>query len=95
MAGNVAKRGNGRWRARYRDDTGKEHSRHFDRKIDAEQWLDRVTAAVVAGSYADPQAAGSPSRRSLVSGRLVRSGRPARCWRCRWRRDGCRSPVRR
>jgi len=56
MAGNVAKRGNGRWRARYRDDTGKEHSRHFDRKIDAEQWLDRVTAAVVAGTYADPQA---------------------------------------
>jgi hypothetical protein len=44
MAGNVAKRGNERWRARYRDDTGKEHSRHFDRKVDAQQWLDRVTA---------------------------------------------------
>lgn len=44
------------WRARYRDDTGKEHSRHFDRKIDAQQWLDRVTATVVTGTYADPQA---------------------------------------
>jgi hypothetical protein len=37
MAGNVAKRPNGKWRARYRDDAGKEHSRHFDRKIDAQQ----------------------------------------------------------
>ncbi|MFH5824359.1 tyrosine-type recombinase/integrase [Georgenia sp. AZ-5] len=56
MAGNIAKRANGKWRARYRDEAGKEHSRHFDRKIDAQQWLDRVTSAVVTGTYADPQA---------------------------------------
>ena len=56
MAGNVAKRPNGKWRARYRDDADKEHSRHFDRKIDAQQWLDRVTAAVVTDSYVDPKA---------------------------------------
>jgi len=56
MAGNVAKRPHGKWRARYRDEAGNEHSRHFDRKVDAQQWLDRVTAAVVAGTYADPQA---------------------------------------
>ena len=56
MAGNIAKRTNGRWRARYRDDAGKEHSRHFDRKIDAQHWLDQVTSAVVTGTYADPQA---------------------------------------
>jgi hypothetical protein len=56
MAGNIAKRANGRWRARYRDEAGKEHSRHFDRKIDAQQWLDQVTSAVVTGTYADPQA---------------------------------------
>ena len=56
MAGNIAKRESGRWRARYRDDTGKEHSRHFDRKIDAQLWLDNVTAAVVGGTYADPRA---------------------------------------
>ena len=42
MAGNVAKRAKGKWRARYRDEAGKEHSRHFDRKIDAQQWLDQV-----------------------------------------------------
>ena len=56
MAGNIAKRANGKWRARYRDDSGKEHSRHFDRKIDAQQWLDGVTSAVVTGTYADPKA---------------------------------------
>ena len=56
MAGNIAKRANGRWRARYRDEAGKEHSRHFDRKIDAQQWLDQVTSAVVTGTYADPKA---------------------------------------
>jgi integrase len=56
MAGNIARRPDGRWRARYRDDRGREHSRHFGRKIDAQQWLDRVTATVVAGTYADPAA---------------------------------------
>lgn len=56
MAGSVARRPNGKWRARYRDETGHEHTRHFDRKVDAQQWLDQVTAAVVTGTYADPKA---------------------------------------
>lgn len=56
MAGNIAKRGNGKWRARYRDEAGNERARHFDRKIDAQQWLDQVTSTVVTGTYADPQA---------------------------------------
>ncbi|HKJ11069.1 MAG TPA: site-specific integrase [Ornithinimicrobium sp.] len=56
MSGNIARRANNKWRARYRDESGKEHSRHFDRKIDAQQWLDQVTSAVVTGTYADPQA---------------------------------------
>jgi integrase len=56
MAGNIAKRANGQWRARYRDEAGKENSRHFDRKIDAQQWLDQVTSAVVTGTHADPKA---------------------------------------
>uniref|UniRef100_UPI0031198473 tyrosine-type recombinase/integrase n=2 Tax=Arthrobacter sp. G119Y2 TaxID=3134965 RepID=UPI0031198473 len=53
----IQKRDNGSWRARYRDDAGKEHARHFPRKIDAQKWLDGVTAAVVAGSYIDPKTA--------------------------------------
>lgn len=36
----IAKRPNGQWRARYRDDSGREHSRHFARKTDAHRWLD-------------------------------------------------------
>lgn len=51
----IQKRDNGSWRARYRDDAGKEHARHFPRKIDAQKWLDGVTVSVVTGSYVDPK----------------------------------------
>jgi len=52
----IKKRPNGKWRARYRDEAGKEHARHFDRKTDAQRWLDEVTASVVTGHYVDPRA---------------------------------------
>lgn len=52
----IKKRPNGRWRARYRDEAGREHARHFDRKVDAQRWLDQVTASVVRGDYVDPRA---------------------------------------
>ena len=52
---NIAKRAAGRWRARYRDRAGKEHARHFRRKIDAQNWLDSVTTAVTTGTYIDPR----------------------------------------
>lgn len=52
----IRKRPNGKWRARYRDEAGKEHARHFDRKVDAQRWLDEVTASVVTGQYVDPRA---------------------------------------
>ena len=56
MAGSIARRPNGKWRARYRDEVGQERTRHFDRKVDAQLWLDRVTASVISGTYADPKA---------------------------------------
>lgn len=56
MAGNIAKRPNGRWRARYRDEHGHEHARHFDRKVDAQHWLDQVASTVLTGMYVDPGA---------------------------------------
>jgi integrase len=56
MASNIAKRPNGRWRARYRDDTGREHARHFERKVDAQAWLDEQTSRIVRGEWADPRA---------------------------------------
>ncbi|MFI9485353.1 tyrosine-type recombinase/integrase [Promicromonospora sp. NPDC052451] len=52
----IKKRPNGKWRARYRDEAGHEHARHFDRKTDAQTWLDEVTATIVTGIYADPRA---------------------------------------
>ena len=63
----VKRRENGRWRARYRDESGKEHARHFARKIEAQQWLDQVTASVVRGDYVDPRA-GRVTLRSYAEG---------------------------
>jgi integrase len=65
---NIATRSDGRWRARYRDSAGKEHSRHFTRKIDAQHWLDAVTTSVTTGIYTDP-------RRSRIT---------VREWSARW-----------
>jgi integrase len=53
---NIAKRPDGRWRARYRDEAGREHARHFSRKLDAQRWIDEVTASIVTGQYVDPKA---------------------------------------
>lgn len=52
----LRKQPSGVWRARYRDDAGREHARHYARKVDAQQWLDEVTAAQVTGQYVDPRA---------------------------------------
>jgi integrase len=52
----IKKREDGKYRARYRDEAGKEHARHFARRVDAQQWLDEVTASVVRGDYVDPKA---------------------------------------
>lgn len=45
-----------RWRARYVDDTGQEHSKAFDRKADANTWLDSATSSLVQGSHVAPSA---------------------------------------
>lgn len=44
------------WQARYRDPAGREHARHFRRKVDAQRWLDEVTADLVRGVHVDPRA---------------------------------------
>lgn len=58
-AGNLvrsAKYGKGsRWRARHVDEIGQEREKLFTRKVDAQAWLDEVTAAVVTGNYVDPK----------------------------------------
>jgi integrase len=52
----IVKRQDGKYRARYRDRAGKEHARHFARRVDASRWLDEQTAALVRGDYTDPKA---------------------------------------
>jgi hypothetical protein len=41
---------------RFRDASGKEHARHFKQEVDAQRWLDEMTAATVTGQYVDPSA---------------------------------------
>lgn len=43
-----------RWRARYVDNTGREHTRHFGRKAAAQQWLDKQLAALLRGDHVAP-----------------------------------------
>ncbi len=50
----VEKRGKDRWRARYRAPDGRERSRTFPRRSDAERFLSSVTSAVVSGEWVDP-----------------------------------------
>lgn len=52
----IQRRSDGRWRARYRDEQHLEHARHFARRVDAQHWLDSITASVVRGDYVDPKA---------------------------------------
>lgn len=52
----IQKRPNGKYRARFRDETGREHARHFERRVDAQRWLDEQTAAMTVGQYVDPRA---------------------------------------
>lgn len=53
----IQKRPDGVWRARYRDEADKEHARHFDRKVDAQRWLDEETAKLVTGTWVNPKRA--------------------------------------
>lgn len=52
----IKQRDNGVWRARYRDQNGKEHTKHEKTKRAAQRWLDEQTAAIVTGQWADPGA---------------------------------------
>ncbi|UYM05457.1 tyrosine-type recombinase/integrase [Solicola gregarius] len=53
----IKKRPSGRWRARYRDGAGKEHARHFARRVEAKDWLDEQTSKLVTGTHVAPKTA--------------------------------------
>ena len=46
-----------RWRARYVDDEGRERTKAFARKPDAQSWLDNeITPKLATGTYVAPEA---------------------------------------
>lgn len=79
----IRKRPDGRWRARYRDEAGKEHARHFRRKVDAQNWLDEQTAALVTGTHVDPKAGKTTFRQYGESWRASQPHKPATAKRVR------------
>ncbi len=50
----VKQRANGVWRARYRDDSGREYSAHRKTKRAAQAWLDERTAELLGGTHLEP-----------------------------------------
>lgn len=52
----ITRRPNGKWRARFRDEDGKEYARHFDRKLDGQRWLDENRALMLTGMFVSPNA---------------------------------------
>jgi integrase len=51
----IKRQPSGRWQARYRDDTGREHAQRFDRKVDAERWLHAERSRIDRGDRTDPR----------------------------------------
>jgi len=74
---NLQRRPNGQWRARYRDASGRQHARHFARKVDGQRWLSEVTAAVVTGQYVDPKAGRVTFRDHAEQWRTTQVHRPS------------------
>lgn len=52
-----ARNGQVRWYARYRDPAGKQRTKTFNRKVDAEQFVTTTEASKLTGSYVDVRAA--------------------------------------
>jgi len=78
VSGFVEKRASGRWRARYRGLDGRERSKTFDRRVDADRWLAGVAFGIARGEWTDPARAritvgdwsGPPPHRRLARHRV-------------------------
>lgn len=44
------------WRGSYRDEAGKQHTKSFERQVDAKRWIATEEAKVVRGDWIDPAA---------------------------------------
>jgi integrase len=72
----VEKRGPNRWRARYRGPDGREVSRTFAKKSDAERFLTSVEHSKFSGAYVDPAAGKTTFKEYAEAWRLVQVHRP-------------------
>jgi integrase len=60
LRGKKQGQGRPRWRARYRDPSGRERAKSFARKVDAERFLVAIEDAKLRGAYVDPAAGKVP-----------------------------------
>jgi hypothetical protein len=70
----IDKRPNGRYRARWREyPGGPQRAKHFDRRVDAQLFLDQVRGDLVRGTYVDPVGAQVPFGRYAESWRQAQA----------------------
>jgi integrase len=62
---------NGHWIARWRDPSGAQRKKSFDRKVEAQRWLDQLQAELHQGRYIDPS--GGKALVSTYAGRWLGS----------------------
>lgn len=73
----IDKRPNGKWRARWREyPAGPQKTRHFDRKVDAEHFLDRIRGDLARGLYIDPAGGRVTFREYAEAWRVAQVHRP-------------------
>jgi len=74
----IEKRPGGRYRARWREyPGGPQRAKHFDRKSDAERFLDRVRGDLARGDYIDPAAGRVTFREYAAAWRQAQVHRPS------------------
>jgi integrase len=73
----ISKRVDGKYRARYRDPSGKEHAAHFATRTKAQRWLDEETAKIITGTYVDPRSGRITFRQYAEQWRSVQVHRPS------------------
>lgn len=79
----IDRRPNGRYRARWREyPGGPQRTRNFDRKVDAQRFLDGVKGDLLRGSYIDPANARMPFRQYAEEWRKGQVHRPSTAEQC-------------
>jgi hypothetical protein len=73
----ISRRPGGSWQARYRVvPGGPQKSKSFERKVDAQGWLDETLASIITGQYVDPRAGRQTVREYAEQWRAAQVHRP-------------------